>query len=493
MANGGAKLVSRRMSHLSVHWCDGLFLRPQHLQTLDRDLNERLRYHSQWDHPFNYGLHAIEFSSAAMEAGRFEVISCEARFRDGTLAIIKDRQQPEHVTFSDGPRDTPESSKTCRAVLAVPKLRMGARNVSPRPGGPERYVAQAQAIADESRGDREQLVELLHLNTRLRLASDSDEGFDSLPLAQVRRTGNNVAKYELDDGYYPPILKIDAWPPLRDLIRAIRDLVRRKMDVLRHEITERGITWDGEQPGDSARFALLDRLNVASTTLAWLVDSPGAHPFSAYRQLAGIVGHLSIFGPERRAPDVPPYDHDDMAPVFQWLKAHIERLIDSISEFAYEKRMFVGTERGMKVRIDPRWLQSDYRCYVGIQHSNATEDECRDFLARLDWKLGSERCVDAYFEARAPGVKLNVAPRVPAVLPVSGRWLYYQIDRQASSENAGAYQDVHATGTLAFRVSDRYIVGCDRLAGSREITLLDAARDKQLDLRVALFAVPDRV
>jgi len=50
------------MYNLPVHWSEGLFLQPHHLQAADRYWTETLQTSEQWDHPYYYGLRTLDFS-----------------------------------------------------------------------------------------------------------------------------------------------------------------------------------------------------------------------------------------------------------------------------------------------------------------------------------------------------------------------------------------------------------------------------------------------
>ena len=50
------------MRNLPVHWAEGMFLRPQHLQASDRHFGELLRTSQALDSPYNYGVRAVELS-----------------------------------------------------------------------------------------------------------------------------------------------------------------------------------------------------------------------------------------------------------------------------------------------------------------------------------------------------------------------------------------------------------------------------------------------
>jgi type VI secretion system protein ImpJ len=141
----------------------------------------------------------------------------------------------------------------------------------------------------------------------------------------------------------------------------------------------------------------------------------------------------------------------------------------------------------MQVSLDPKWLNADWRWYVGVSRGNASEAECRDLLSpgQLDWKLGSARQVQILFENRAQGLDLTPLPRAPRALPTAGDWLYFEVSRQ----NA-AWKDVQETQTLAMRLKDSLIVNRNELQGQRKLIL--NYRGKQVALQFALFAVPMR-
>ena len=212
----------------------------------------------------------------------------------------------------------------------------------------------------------------------------------------------------------------------------------------------------------------------------------GVHPFAAYTELCRIVGMLSIFGPDRRVADIPPYDHDDLARIFKWVKRQIEDLIHAVRDFEYEQRFFVGAGNGMQVTLEPKWLHSGWDWYVGVNRGTISEKECRELLSagNLDWKMGSSGQVDLLFKNRAPGLQLVLLNQAPRALPSGGGWVYYEVSRQ----NA-AWRDVQATQSLAMRFKQELIGNLDSLQGQR--TLGVSAHGKQSELQFALFAVPN--
>jgi type VI secretion system protein ImpJ len=249
----------------------------------------------------------------------------------------------------------------------------------------------------------------------------------------------------------------------------------------------RGITLVSQEPGDLDRLLMLSQLNITYSVLGVMAFAQGVHPLDAYTELCRVVGRLAIFGPTRRAPEIPKYDHDDLARIFRYIKEQIELLLDSIRDYEYEQRFFIGEGKGMRVTIESKWLGADWQWFVGVMRGSLTEQECMTLLSpgELDWKLGSSRQVDSLFEYRAEGLRLAPLPQAPRALPPGRDWIYYEVSR----DNA-PWKDVLQTQTLAMRLKDTLIVNRTELQGKQKIVV--SHRGKQVALQFALFAVPNR-
>jgi type VI secretion system protein ImpJ len=488
------------MRNLPVHWYEGLFLRPQHFQAADRYWTELVQTSEQWDHPYNYGLTTLEYSKEALANHQFQIHSLKARMPDGTLVSLESGNEPDRldlksslVAMNQGKVDLAEAfgrESTIKVYLAVPKLQLGRANVGyPGQTDHSRYVEAEQSTQDESRGGEDQTIQVRSLNARLLLSTQDLSGYEVLPIAQIRRASEEQAIPRIDPDYIPPVVSITAWPPLgRDIVRAIYDIIGQKIEVLSLQISNRGIGLEGRDPGDLDRIMMLAELNVAFAALAVLAFAQGVHPFVAYTEMCRIVGQLSIFGPKRRSEDIPAYDHDDLAGIFTEIRQRIERLINTVRDYEFEQRYFVGVGMGMQVTLEPKWFNSDWQWYIGVNKGELSEQECRELLSagQLDWKFGSSRQVEILFKHRAEGLRLNLVDRTIRALPSRGEWIYYEVDRKDSP----AWRDVQETQTLAMRLKDTLIVNADRLQGERRLSV--SLRGKKVTLQFALFAVPMR-
>jgi len=473
------------MYNLPVHWSEGLFLQPHHLQAADRYWTETLQTSEQWDHEYFYGIRRLEFSPEALGNYEFQVNVCGARMKDGTLVALAPGQAPDRINL----KEAFATQSTVRVFLAVPKLRMGKANVTP-PGdtGKYRYLPTKQSVQDESFGGNEQEIQFRDLSVCLMLSTQDSAGYELLPIAQVQRAGEKEAAPELDLGYIPPLLAIDGWPPLgRDVVRAVYDVIGKKIEVLSQQVASRGITLVSQEPGDMDRLLMLSLLNAAYCHLGVLAFAGGVHPLTAYAEMCRIVGQLSIFRPQRRPPEIPHYDHDDLGRIFHYIKAQILALLDSLPDYEYEQRWFEGEAHGMHVSLESRWLGPDWQWFVGVERGTMSDKDCLAMLSpgALNWKLGSARQVETMFRFRQAGVHLEPLAQAPRALPPSRDWTYYEVSRDNE-----AWKDVLETQTLAMRLQERLIVNLDTLPGSHKLVV--AVGGKQYAIQFALFAVPTK-
>ena len=487
------------MRNLPVHWYQGLFLRPQHFQAAERYTDEVTCTSQKWDNRYHYGVYEIEFSKEAIGNHQFEVYSLKARMRDGTIVSLDLGQEPDRIDLKEALTDRKpkltadlaegfEKEETIRVNIAIPRLKMGRANVSAAEEQADvRYQEMTLTFQDESRGGDDQDIQFRPLNVRLLLSTQDCTGYEILPIAQIKRASEGAAVPQLDKDYIPPVMSVDVWPPLgREIVRAVYDVIGQKIEVLSQQLIDRGIGMASQEPGDAERVAMLSQLNIAYGVLSVLAFTPGTHPLVAYIELCRIASQLSIFTDERRAPSLPPYDHEDLAGIFKQIQMRIEASINAVRDFEFQQRYFKGVGMGMQVTLEPSWFHSDWQWFIGVRKGDLTVQEVRDLLSpgQLDWKFGSSREVEMLFKQRRPGLELTPVDRAIRALPTRQDWIYYEVVR----ERASAWRDVQQTQSLGLRLKDSLILNYDRLQG--ETQLVVSARGKRVPLQFALFAVP---
>src|SRR5262249_38899560 len=155
------------------------------------------------------------------------------------------------------------------------------------------------------------------LDLKLVVSGGDCLGYETLPIARVRKPPKAGTAPQLDRAYIPPLLACDAWPVLaRDVLQNLHDSFGKRREMLGAQVVSRGITFESRERGDLLILMLLHSVNEADASLQVLAFAEGVHPFPVYLELCRLVGRLALFGDTRQTPELPRYDHDDLGGCF---------------------------------------------------------------------------------------------------------------------------------------------------------------------------------
>ncbi len=474
------------MKNPRVHWYQGRFVRPHHLQAADRHWLELSHTSESWDHPYGYGLHAFQYSKDALASGHFRVEELDARLRDGTLIRLDSGQELEvDLKAAFDAQSATESETSMMIYIGVPKLNLGGENVSgDSTNGFARFTRTQSTVPDENGQDSSQPIEFRRLNLRLIVGSDT-AGYEVLPIARVRSASEREVQPVIDENYIPPILATHSWPYLRrHYVQGIRDVLSGNMDTLSEPVRQLSVGRHSLEPADSGRVSMLDRLNEAYSTLDVMGPALGVHPFDAYMELARILGRLSIFGPERRAIEVEPYDHDNLGFIFADIREKILGLLYATQFDEYLRANFEGYGSTMQARLGPEWFDPDWEWYLGIERGGASESNLRELLERSPewyWVFASADQVEDFFHVRQNGLGREIVSTTIPDLPSRQYWTYYKVSQD--EYESPAWPEIRRTQSVAMRVRNY-----DELTGARHLDVVTPDGNRAR-LRFALFAI----
>ena len=453
------------MSGRSVHWSEGLFLRPHHFQAADQAHAEQALRHTALNQPYYWGLSACTLDAEALSAFRFVVRKLRLRFRDGTIVDL-----PDDAPLADlDLKPLFVGRSRLQIFLGLAKRRATGANLIGADSPQGRYRIETSAVPDENTGGNPQPLTFRIPGVRLLTEDDDAAGYDRLPLMILEKSERAEAVPKPTVEFIPPLTACEAWPGLQvELLQKLYYRINKKMEVLSAQVLSRGIGWDSQSPGDLRRLLQLDRLNQGYAALSHTAFVPGVHPAEAYRELLRLVGSLAIFSKAVRTEELPRYDHDDLGNGFWKLKTTLDTFLNEVDEPAYEEAPFIGTGLRMQVALKPQWLESGMAMYLGVR-SNISTEECVKLLTRperLGMKIGSWDRVEDIFSKGQPGLRFTATPYPPRELPSAPNLTYFEISRE-SAGNEWAF--VLKGKTLAVRIHERDIVGA--IDGKQELSI----------------------
>lgn len=469
------------MSADSVYWGEGEFLRPQHFQETDRIQNHGRHRSLHWTSRYSYGVYLLEIDDSSLANWRIDLRKCHLRFRDGTQLCFPDDC---HISPIVIPKELFVNQSKVPVYVGIPELRRGANNVAApnNKSEPCRYVLHEEEVEDQNRARNPQRIKFRKLNPVLLLGDKSTNGYDVVPIMQLRLGATAEAPPQIDQSYFPPSLCKEAWEPLDSFVKSVGNYLGAMSHLLASQMPDRGVAFESGHREDLERILRLHAVNSALGGYSALTLAAGTHPLDVYRGLCQAVGELAIFRGTRSFPDLVPYDHDDLA----FCLMHLRDLLQITGEEQpYERVPFSAAGLQMTVRLEERWLAPDWSFYVGV-YSPLPNEKIKALLTRvkeLDMKAGSTEKVDSIFIGGYAGVGLIPVADPPRALP-GQNWHYFMIDR-----NDVEWTAVERTHNFGLRFNETKVQS--RLKGEDKIDVKDID-NSTTTLKFSMFAIQSK-
>ncbi len=411
-------MSSRKL--LPVAWSEGMFLRPQHFQQQDLYHEERLSSRIAAISPFQWGVRELQFDTEALSDNRIELSRLDAVLPGGAVVRFPGNAVVESREFSP---DTEEFD----VYIALRRVNPGEANTGPMEGGGRdvRFRVRNESAPDLNRGGFETPVDLLMSNVRVFVTGEELEleTTDSIKIAKVVATGDVGRPFALSETYAPPLLALQAFPPLVEEINMIVSQIAAKVRVVSGRTTT---VSTADLPNMWMRYTLARMTPL----LRHLLSTGSTHPFDYYSVLVETAGALSAFALQEPA-ELPVYQHEDPYACFRKLLDFIDTHLggavpDRFSEYKLELetvsgRRFYAT-RGLSVeQVDPR-----NHFFIGIK-AQIEKDDLLELVAQTG-KAASVEGLGSILMMNLDGLKLEHLPGAPTEIASKTGYEYFSVE-----------------------------------------------------------------
>ena len=407
-----------------VLWGEGLFLRPQHFQLLDRYHESRSADLARAIHPYAWGLRTLKIDLHSLKDGILRIEALSVIFPDGELydAPCTD-DLPRPVQLNRLPFDGGEMV----FHLALPHVRPEGGNLSgPTDDGPAiRFRPHNEPVSDLFTRAADADIVLLRRQARMMAEGEPTEHYMSMSLLRIRRT--STGGFELDSAYMPPSIHMDATPFLHVMLRRMLDMLQAKCSALYgfHREPSRNIV--EVRSGDIASFWLLHTTSSAFAKLTHLFRNPRLHPERLFEAWLEIAGALMTFAKSYTLDDLPSYTHQQPTTGFLKLERIIRELLETVISTRCVTVPLEETKPSFHLgRLESDKFDRDTAFFLSVSADLPPLELVESVPLRF--KLGAADDVEKLVLSAMPGVKLNAAPQVPAAIPVRPGHYYFQLD-----------------------------------------------------------------
>jgi len=429
-----------------VHWYEGLFLQPHHLQCMQRGLVESFASERRLAWAWPYGLIEAKLATDALE-------NMLVQF-DAVRAIMPSGIEVDFPATADLPALNIKNifeatSSSFDVLLGVPLWYATQANALEPAAADWRVKRMYRTVetewSDENTGENPQPVMTRKINARLLLPDDDRSDLEVLPLLRIAHaTGEEAGLPRLDTSFVPACFVLAASPVLREMVRDLGNQVEATRAELVQQITRGGFSIDTMRGLQFEQVMRLRTLNQFGGRLPHLVAAPNVSPFEMYLELRGLLGELAALYPDRDQYEVPAYDHDNPIVCFSELTTKIRGLLRGTVAPSYWKIELNREGAMMVATLTDEHLTRPNEYFLGIK----TQQDPR-MLGRLvedfdKFKLMARSMV----ERRIRGIPLGEERHPPLELPAAADLHYYRLLR---GESQRMWERIKQEKTIAVR------------------------------------------
>ncbi len=428
-----------------VHWNEGLFLRPHHLQESDAHTARFVAYHLNAAAPYHYGVREIEVDEGRLEDGLFVIRKLELILPSGEVIQVPEntKVQPRKIV-----EPGPGRESKLKVYFAVRRFREQEPNISfegVEDPDPARYVVDRKLVFDRNTGRNSQELEFNYLNGRIFFEDEPMEEFDALPIAELVPPEVGLPLSRLSKHYIPPCVQVKASRVLRESIRQLHSAAAAKAARLASRADAEGVRSGEVVHGEVLSLWKLHTINGYLPYLREAVETGATHPYPLFVELCRLAGQLASFSATQAAVELPDYDHHDPEQSYGALLPIIHRLLDELIPSNFARIPLV--QEGFRYTGDLReeWLELKNRFYVAIRSN--VPDALVERWFRGTTKIAAKPNIDRIVEQRLRGVPTMRCER-PRVLPPREGIVWFELQRDSQD-----WVDVRADRTIAIHLA----------------------------------------
>ncbi|OHB63772.1 MAG: type VI secretion system-associated protein [Planctomycetes bacterium RBG_13_60_9] len=414
-----------------IHWYEGLFLQPHHLQTMQRQFLDDIAGERRCRLAYPYGVLKMRLSDADLENHRLRFDELHVIMPSGLELQVPQNADLPSINIKE---TLAASHGSLKISLGVPIWQPAGRNIVEGDEDGDWRVKRLYRVAevespDENTGENPQTVRVRRINARLLLEHDDPSDLEVLPLLRV--TAEDVAFPRPDPKYIPPCLTVNGSAKLRDLVRDVTSQVLASRAELALQTARGGFAVDHLRGVQFEQVLRLRTLNRWGGLLDSLRNALGVvSPLEMYIYLRQLLGELAALHPDRDLFDVSPYDHDDPFPGFDELVRRIYSLLRGSVAPKFLEAPFVRDEvlGCVCAALSDEALSRPNEYYLAIK----TKMDPKQLALLVEDRNKFKLMPRGLAHQRIYGVKLGYESCPPVELPAEIGLCYFRLMRHES-------------------------------------------------------------
>jgi type VI secretion system ImpJ/VasE family protein len=432
---------------IKIHWQEGLFLQPHHLQRMQKGLEDETTSERRLSWPYPFGVIEARLSRDELENKR-------VRF-DKLRAIMPSGLEVNYPLTAELPsldiaQAFSKGAGSFTISLGVPLWQGSRANTVPVVQDSETRAKLLYRIGevecyDENTGENPKPVQIRKINSRLMFEHEDAADMELLPLLRiVRATGEDVGLPKEDPEYVPPCMVLNGSPVLREMVRDLVSQVEASRKELVVQVTRGGFSVDTMRGIQFEQLMRLRTLNRYSASLPSLLQAPVAVPFELYLELRRLLSELAALHPDRDEFECSAYLHDNQFLCFRELSNKIRSFLRGGFAPSFLKLAFKDVGGLLTANFDAEHFSQPNAYFLGIRTKVDPTIVARYVEDGDKFKLMPQSLATRAIR----GIELKEERHAPLELPAAADLHYFRLER---ANSARMWQQIQAEKTAAIR------------------------------------------
>ncbi|MFQ6247197.1 type VI secretion system baseplate subunit TssK [Yersinia enterocolitica] len=431
-----------------IYWYSGLYLQPQHFQSVDLHHGYMLAQNRSMAQPWNFGYYECKISHNALKESILKIDQLKAILPSGYYLeypgnCIISQKHLFDSKITDG--------HPVKFWIALRRFDPRFSNVSDNTEkvGNTRWVstAEEQTMRDVYHNGPETGITRISYNIHIITDDEKNHMLDCelLPLTRLIYEKNGII---VDPNFTPPSLTVSYSEVLQRIITDIHSSLcscAHKLEECKH--TELNSV-SFRKNGNIVRLLMLCIFNRTLPLLESWQQEKLVHPWYFFNLLSQLVGELSSFDKtsvDKKQHCVIKYDHYDLSVCFSTIKEHLSNLLTKLS---LDENISLPLQK-ISSGIFSRDIVNDDLVHCGSAYimlkSETFKQREKLLIHTPDIKIASVSDINTLIQHALPGAPMKLIKFAPGGLPERMDTLWLKIDT-----NHNIWENIQKQKNIAF-------------------------------------------
>lgn len=428
-----------------VIWQEGLFVKPQHFQQVQRYNDYVLHHRLSGISDLTWGFTELDIDETQLKHGKISINKAVGCLPDGTVFSVPDQDIVPAPLLANT-----KGAMTSRDIfLVLPMISDVINEVEGMHSAGQssgRYRINFSDVRDlhTHEGDATPCG-LGQLIPRLMHGSEDLSAWVTIPVCRIKNQHPD-GRLELDPDFIPGCQTVHASPTLRRYLDEITSALTSRSADLAGRIgspSQQGIA-------DVAEFMMLQMFNRNQTKFVHRAALSRLHPQDFYLDLISLYGELVTFTEESRLPEkLGLYQHDNLTGTFSQIMQNLRKALATVLAPRAVSLPFTHREGIYVALINDISLLQSATFVLAVKSQLPHETLQRQFVQQS--KISSVEKIRNVVSVQVPGVPLLVLHTAPRQLPYHASYVYFSLDK-----NSQGWTEIMKQNSIAMHVSGSF-------------------------------------